>query len=50
MQCLHNLWIVINVDFLVDPYPSEMVQDLFSSGSYAVVWNPYASGQGTSMI
>ena len=38
-----------NVDFLVDPYPSEMVQDLFSSGSYAVVCNPYASGQGTSM-
>lgn len=26
-----------NVDFLVDPYPAEMVQDLFSSISYAVV-------------
>lgn len=29
-----------NVDFLVDPYPSEMVEDLFSSGSFGVVWNP----------
>lgn len=38
-----------NVDFLVDPYPAEMVQDLFSSISYAVVWNPCASGQGTSL-
>lgn len=38
-----------NVDFLVDPYLSEMVQDLFSSGSYTMVCSPYASGQGTSM-
>lgn len=33
-----------NVYFLIDPYLSEMVQGLFSSGSYVVVWNLYASG------